>query len=132
MEDVECHWGTTIGTMVKVMEKNYFAMLDFRLWLVVAGSTATMLVFGILIAGLMSGTAAGLAAASSPLLLSLPAGILARRIGWWPVCAILTPFMILVFLYALINSTFQTLQRGGIRWRETFYPLQMLRTGNVR
>jgi cellulose synthase/poly-beta-1,6-N-acetylglucosamine synthase-like glycosyltransferase len=132
LEDVECHWGATVGTMVKVMEKNYFAMLDFRLWLVVAGSTATMLVLGILVAGLMSWTAAGLAAAGSPLLLSLPAGILARRIGWSPVCAIFTPFMIPVFLYALINSTFQTLQRGGIRWRETFYPLHMLRAGNVR
>jgi cellulose synthase/poly-beta-1,6-N-acetylglucosamine synthase-like glycosyltransferase len=132
LEDVECHWGATVGTMVKVMEKNYFAMLDFRLWLVVAGSTATMLVLGILVAGLMSGTAAGLAAAGSPLLLSLPGGILARRIGWSPACAIFTPFMIPVFLYALINSTFQTLQRGGIRWRETFYPLHMLRIGNVR
>jgi hypothetical protein len=31
-----------------------------------------------------------------------------------------------------INSTFVTLRQGGIRWRETFYPLDALRAGTVR
>jgi hypothetical protein len=65
-------------------------------------------------------------------LLILPAAILARRIGWSWACAIFTPFMIPVLLYALLNSTFLTLRRGGIRWRDTFYPLEVLRAGNVR
>ena len=72
------------------------------------------------------------AAGFSPLSLILPAGILARRLGWsWP-CAVCMPFMFPVFLYALLNSTFVTLRQGGIRWRETFYPLHTLRAGNVR
>ena len=29
--DVECHWGTTVPHMIKIMEKNYFAAVDFRL-----------------------------------------------------------------------------------------------------
>jgi len=41
-------------------------------------------------------------------------------------------FMFPVFLYALLNSTFVTLRQGGIRWRDTFYPLATLRAGNVR
>ena len=132
VDDVECHWGTTVGGMIKIMEKNYFAALDYRLWLALAGSTFVILVSIILILGLMSGTAAGLAAALSPLSLILPAVVLARRLGWsWP-CAIFMPFMFPVFLYALFNSTFVTLRQGGIRWRETFYPLQTLRAGNVR
>ena len=132
VDDVECHWGTTVGSMVKIMEKNYFAALDFRLWLVLAGSAVVILVSGILFIGLMTGSVAGLAAGLSPLSLILPAGIIARRLGWsWP-CAVCTPFMFPVFLYALLNSTFVTLRQGGIRWRDTFYPLDALRAGNVR
>jgi glycosyltransferase involved in cell wall biosynthesis len=132
VDDVECHWGITVGSMVKIMEKNYFAALDFRLGLVLAGSVAVILVFSILVLGLLTGTAAGLAAAFSPLALILPAGILARRLGWsWP-CAVYTPFMFPVFLYALLNSTWVTMRLGGIRWRDTFYSLDTLRAGNVR
>jgi cellulose synthase/poly-beta-1,6-N-acetylglucosamine synthase-like glycosyltransferase len=132
VDDVECHWGATVTSMVKIMEKNYFAILDFRVGLVLAGIAATLLVLAILAAGLRSGTVTGLAAACSPLLLSLPAGILARRIGWPCYGAVLVPFMIPVLLYALLNSTFQALFQGGIRWRETFYSLDTLRAGNVR
>ena len=130
--DVECHWGKTVGSMVKIMEKNYFAALDYRLGLALAGSVAVILVCVLLVLGLISGTPAGIVAGLSPLSLILPAAILARRVGWsWP-CAVLMPFMFPVFLYALINSTLVTLRQGGIRWRETFYPLAALRAGNVR
>jgi glycosyltransferase involved in cell wall biosynthesis len=37
--DAECHWGTTVPRMIKIMEKNYFAAVDFRLAPVVAGAT---------------------------------------------------------------------------------------------
>ena len=132
VDDVECHWGATVGSMVKIMEKNYFAITDYRVWLVVAGSLAASLILGIVVAGLLSGTLAGLAAGLSPLMLTLPAAILARRVGWaWP-CALYLPFMFPVFLYAILNSTFVTLRQGGIRWRDTFYPLATLRAGTVR
>src|SRR6185295_7171268 len=58
-DDVECHWGNTAWSMVKVMEKNCFAALDYRLGIVLAGSTFLFLVFGLLILGLLSGTLAG-------------------------------------------------------------------------
>ena len=132
VDDVECHWGTTVWSMVKIMEKNYFAVLDYRSGLVLAGSVGVMLISTILVLGLWSGTAAGLVAAFSPLSLILPAGILARRLNWsWP-CAILMPLMFPVFFVALLNSTFVALRQGGIRWRDTFYPLAILRAGNVR
>ena len=130
--DVECHWGTTVGSMVKIVEKNYFAALDYRTGLVIAGSVFVMLISAILVLGMISGTPAGFAAGLSPLSLILSAAILARRVGWsWP-CAVLMPFMFPVFLYTLLNSTFVTLRQCGICWRETFYPLKTLRAGNVR
>ncbi|MCL4181651.1 MAG: hypothetical protein KJ072_28425, partial [Verrucomicrobia bacterium] len=127
-QDVECHWGTTVGSMNKVMEKNYFAALNYRLGLVMAGSVFVVFVSALLIMGLMSGTVAGIAAGLSPLSLIL----LAHRVGWsWP-CALRMPFMFPMFQYAVLNSTFVTLRQGGIRWRETFYSLDDLRAGTVR
>jgi hypothetical protein len=118
--------------MVKIMEKNCFAALDYRLGLALAGTVFVIIISAILVLGLVSGTAGGLVAAFSPLSLILPAAILARRLGWsWP-CTIFVPFMCPVFLYALLNSTFLALRQGGIRWRETFYSLKTLRKGNVR
>jgi hypothetical protein len=34
--------------------------------------------------------------------------------------------------YAVLRSMVLTLWRGGIRWRDTFYSLEMLRAGTVR
>src|SRR5438552_215804 len=68
VDDVVCHWGKTVGSMVKIMEKNYFAVTDFRVGLVLAGSACVVLVVSIIIWGLMTRTAAGLAAACAPLL----------------------------------------------------------------
>jgi len=131
-EDAECHWGTTAWSIVKIMEKNYFAALDYRTGLVLAGSVAVLLVSTILLLGLLSGTPLGLATALSPLFLIVPGIILARRLGWAGRYALLIPFMFPLFHYALLHSTIVTLRQGGIRWRETFYPLATLRTGNVR
>jgi glycosyltransferase involved in cell wall biosynthesis len=132
VDDVECHWGKTVGSMVQIMEKNYFAVTNYRVDVVLAGSALATVVLGLVVAGWVSGTAAGFAAGLSPLALVLPGSILARRLGWsWP-CALYLPLMIPVFLYAILNSTFVTLRQGGIRWRETFYPLAILRAGTVR
>lgn len=35
-------------------------------------------------------------------------------------------------MISLVNSAARTLWRGGVRWRETFYPLAALRAGLVR
>jgi hypothetical protein len=131
-ENVKCHWGSTVGHMIKIMEKNYFAAVDFRLGLVIAGSFVALLLLGLIGWGLASGTVIGLTAGLSPLLLTLPGATLARRLEWPRVCALYVPFMLPVFLYALLNSTYRTVAQGGIRWRDTFYPLAELRAGNVK
>lgn len=41
------------------------------------------------------------------------------------------PIMALALAYAVGRSTFLTLVRGGIRWRNTFYPLHRLKAGVV-
>jgi glycosyltransferase involved in cell wall biosynthesis len=131
-DDAECYWGKSVFSVIKLMEKNYFATFEFRLWLALLVSGFMAVLIGIVLAGLILQTPIGLAAALSPLLLVIPGALLARRIGWSWRAAIGVPFVLPVFILALLNSTFVTLRQGGIRWRETFYSLDALRAGGVR
>jgi hypothetical protein len=88
--------------------------------------------FGTAIVGAWTGTTAGIAAAAAPWSLALPAAIVARRVGWSLGCAALTPLLYPVLVYAVINSAAVTLRQGGIHWRDTFYPLHVLREGMVQ
>lgn len=131
-DDVECHWGSTIGDLTRIMEKNYFAALDFRLELVIAACSFGLLLVFTLVSGLISLTPLGIFATCSPWFMFLPASVLARRVGWSWTAAALMPLMFPCFMYAMINSTFKTLRQGGVRWRNTLYPIAQLRAGNVR
>jgi hypothetical protein len=130
--DVECHWGTTLGDMIGVLEKNYFAAVDFRSGVAMAAVVAGLLLLGLPIAGLFAGTTSGLAAALAPFSFIAPAWILASRLGWSWRTAALAPLIFPVLVYAMINSAGTTLWRGGIRWRKTFYELETLRNGTLR
>jgi hypothetical protein len=131
-DDVECHWGATVGAMIKIMEKNYFAAIEYHLAAALGLGIGGPLLWGLAIVGPFTGTTAGIAAGLALLSLMLPAGILARRLGWSFSGAALTPFMYPVLFYSVLNSALVTLRQGGIRWRGTFYPLDCLRRGTVR
>jgi glycosyltransferase involved in cell wall biosynthesis len=131
-DDVECHWGTTVRGMIKIMEKNYFAAIEYRVAAALGLGIGGPLLWGVAIAGPFTGTIAGAAAGLALLSLIWPAGIFARRLGWPFGGAALTPFIYLALFYSVLNSALVTLRQGGIRWRGTFYPLGTLRRGNVR
>jgi Glycosyl transferase family 2 len=131
-DDMECRWGSTVREMIGIMEKNYFAAADYRLAPIVVGGSIGILMVGSALAGPWTGTPAGIAAALAPFSLIAPAAILARRLRWSFAAALLTPVVFPVLWYAVINSAVMTLRRGGVRWRETFYPLDVLRRGTVR
>lgn len=131
-DDVECQWGTTVPGMFAVMEKNYFAAADYRILPVVALAVIAPIMVGSPILGAGSGSWLGVVAAIAPLTLSLPALVLARRLRWPARVAALAPLMQPLLATAFLNSAWVTLRRGGIRWRDTFYPLEALRKGGVR
>jgi glycosyltransferase involved in cell wall biosynthesis len=130
--DTECHWGTTVRGMIQIMEKNYFAAMDFRLAAALAAGLVGMLFWCAAIIGPFTGTAVGVAAGLAMLSLAVPAYIFARRLGWGGASALLTPLIFPVLFYAMLNSAWVTTRQGGIFWRDTFYPLEVLRTGAVR
>jgi len=131
-DDTECHWGTTVGAMIGVMEKNYFAAIDFRFAPVLALGIGGPLFWLAAVVGPFTGTIAGMAAGMALLSLMLPAGIVARRLGWSLGEAAMTPFIYPALFYAVFNSAWKTVRQGGVRWRDTFYSLDVLRAGTVR
>jgi glycosyltransferase involved in cell wall biosynthesis len=130
--DTECHWGTTVREMIQVMEKNYFAAMDFRLVAVLAAGLVGMLFWGAAVVGPFTGTAAGVTAGLAMLSLSVPAYVFTRRLGWGGTSALLTPLVFPVLFYAMLNSAWVTTRQSGVVWRDTFYPLEVLRSGAVR
>jgi hypothetical protein len=131
-DDVECHWGDTVRNFVKIMEKNYFAAIDYRTFVAILVGVIVPLFWLVSLLGPLTGTFLGWTAAAATLSIALPAVIIARRLGWPIRGALITPFVFPVLYYAILNSTIVTLRRGGVRWRDTFYPLDLLRKGNVR
>jgi hypothetical protein len=131
-DDTACHWGTTLPSMIKIMEKNYFALLDFRLGPALVASLGGTLFWCIAICGPFTGTTAGTAAGVALLSSIVPASIISRELGWSIASAVLTPLVYPVLFYALLNSALVTVGQGGIWWRDTFYALATLRSGAVR
>jgi len=131
-DDTECHWGTTVRSMIKIMEKNYFAAIDYRTLAAFGSAVIGTTGWAAAFVGPFTGTTAGLLAGLGLLSLVAPAAVVTRRLGWSLTTAMLTPFIFPALFYAVLNSTWVTLRQGGVRWRETFYPLAALRAGNVQ
>ena len=131
-DDMDCDWGVNARRMIQHMEKNYFAAADFNVVAALCLSFGNTLLWLAGIAGPFTGTPTGIAAGIGFLSMILPANIVARRLGWSPLSAIATPFFLPLMFYAILRSTILTLRQGGIRWRDTFYPLAALREGRVR
>jgi hypothetical protein len=131
-DDTECHWSPSALGMIRLMEKNYFAAIDYRTVPALTAPAFVFAVWGAAIVGPFTGTAAGWGAICGMFSLALPAGKVASRLGWSRAVALLTPLIFPMLFYAMLNSAVVTLRAGGIRWRETFYPLEALRRSGIR
>jgi cellulose synthase/poly-beta-1,6-N-acetylglucosamine synthase-like glycosyltransferase len=129
--DVEVHWSPTVRQLIVALEKNMFAMLDFSAVRAVIALGGLSLLVGVALAAPFVGGAAGLAALAGWLTTLIPSLMMARRARWGLLAALLTPLMTPVMIFVVANSAWVTLRQRGIRWRGTFYPLEMLRRGRV-
>ena len=130
-DDVECQWGVTVRQMVRIMEKNYFAVINYQTWLAILAGPICLLLWAGALAGLFSGSFLGRSAGGALLSVIIPTAIIARMLGWKMRGALLTPFTLAALFYAMMRSAYLTLSAGGVKWRDTFYPLDKLRAGNV-
>ena len=130
--DTRCHWGTTLRQGIRLTGKNYFAAVHYNAATVCGLALIVALLWAGVIAGLASGTVLGLAAGGAGALLALPAIVFARRLDWPMAGAVLAPFVHSLAAYAVVRSAVLTWRRGGVQWRDTFYPLAELRAGDLK
>jgi hypothetical protein len=125
-------WYPTLRAMARGLEKNIFAGCDYRLWrvgLVVLGLLGLFSAPWVGV-GLAPGVARGLFGAAAGISLLMTGYAAARMLGAWHV-GLGTPVSALILVYIYTRSVALTLRRGGIVWRDSFYPLTELRRHRV-
>jgi glycosyltransferase involved in cell wall biosynthesis len=130
--DVVCHWGTSARAMIRLMEKNYFAALDYRTGVAAAIALVAALVVVVAIAAPFVNAWLGLVLPLTWWTLAMPAYVCARRLRWSAGPALLMPAVFPLLIYAVLRSAVVTLRQGGVRWRDDFYPLAALRARGVK
>ncbi len=129
---VQLRWQDGFSNLVRGLMKNLFAGFRFRVFdaaiSVVAVFTISILPF---IGVWFVHGAARIACIISALVAVALEGRLVRETHKSPLYGLSHPIGAAVFIYMVVRSVFVTLRRGGIVWRETFYPLDELRKGMV-
>jgi len=126
-------WQEGVGGFIRGLEKNGFAALGYSLPFLLL---VTILVFvfyaapwlGVLV--FRDTRVSGYAV--SILLMHGLFGYCAsfERNGW--LLAPVLPVAAFIYLFAVWRSAVITLRQGGVRWRDTFYPLEVLKRGSGR
>ncbi len=125
-------WHEGLGNIIRGLTKNSFAFLGYNLAFALAG-TISQLAFSVLpflALPLTSGFAqvfAGIAVVCA----TGGQAVIARHAKVSPLYGLTHPVGACIMTYSLLRSTAVTLWRGGVVWRDTFYPLAELRKGIV-
>jgi cellulose synthase/poly-beta-1,6-N-acetylglucosamine synthase-like glycosyltransferase len=130
---ISVEWHQTLPDAVRGLSKSMFSSLGYRIGATVAGVLMLLLTNVLPVFGLFSrnttGTLCRLNMLSTFLLYAYRVRHFGHETPWW--YAMLHPFGICVFIYAMLRSASTTLAGGGIEWRETRYPLKELKDNAI-
>jgi len=123
---VSVHWAAGVWGILRGMTKNFFAVFQYRIALLLfaslgiallcIGPAVLLTIPGARVPALLAwAAAAGLYAVSSRV----------SRLPLW--CSLFLPVAAVLVVYAMVRSAIVTLARGGVIWRGTFYPIDELR-----
>lgn len=129
---VQVEWYRTAPEAIQGMEKNSFAFLDYSVTTVLISVILVLLIFIWPPLALLLTPDQGFwfNLGSSLIVFYLHLKAAAKmEIGWY--YGLLYPLGMLLMLIAILNSMFRTLQRKGVVWRGTLYPLSELRNNKI-
>ncbi|MFM9965874.1 MAG: glycosyltransferase [Planctomycetaceae bacterium] len=131
-DGLSIRWQSGAWACVTGLEKNAFASANYSVVQLLGICGVTSLVFcGPAVGAVLAGDArTGFVAAAvlSHFLYGLNAWLFGHSFWLFPM---LMPSG-LAFVFAFLRSGWITLRQGGVRWRDTFYPLELLRGGLFR
>jgi cellulose synthase/poly-beta-1,6-N-acetylglucosamine synthase-like glycosyltransferase len=125
-------WYATLPAAIRGLEKNAFAPFEYSLPLLLVAIGWHFLAYVVPWVGLFGPPSirALCVVAIIAQIVSLGATGTAVMKSWR--YAPVMPIAALIFEFTVLRAAFVTLRQGGIRWRDTFYPLELLRTNKLR
>jgi glycosyltransferase involved in cell wall biosynthesis len=131
-EMVKVRWHSGVRNVIKGVTKNMFAACHYSAVFAMGAMLLTLAMsvlpfFGVAFATGWARVFAGIAAGAAVLI----HGGMVRATDASPAYGLTHPLGALVFCWMMARSAIATLWRGGVVWRETFYPLEELRKGMV-
>ena len=125
-------WYASLKELMVGLEKNVLAGLDYRFSFVLMGSFLVLAgLFSPWVAVFLTTGVTRWIYAAILLLLVMTFLRAATEIGARYSSVFWYPLVLLLFNYILWRATILTYVRGGIRWRDTFYPLADLKANKV-
>lgn len=129
---ITVEWYHSLGEMIRGLEKNMFAGVDYKIWLSILGGVMQLL------QGVLPPIALFLTRGPVQLLFALQVVIaigiyyrMAREARMPAATALIYPVVILLFVYILWRTMILNLVHGGLQWRGTFYSLRELKANRV-
>ncbi|MCY2986719.1 MAG: glycosyltransferase, partial [Planctomycetota bacterium] len=125
-------WYGSLRELIVGLEKNSFAGVEYNVLVTVVAVSAILLldVSPFVALCFTTGATWWIYLAVSAILLLLAWGTaIGAKIRWS--CALGFPWVTVLFVYIVLRSMVVTLKNGGIRWRDTHYPLADLRANKV-
>jgi hypothetical protein len=129
--EAEMDWAATPRELVCALDKNFIALAELHFGAAALGVGIMFAAWFTAVGGPLIGGWSGFIALGGLVSMVLPAAMFARRSDWGLLPAILAPVVFPLLPWALSRSAWLTWRQGGIRWRETFYPLELLRKHRV-
>lgn len=129
-DHLRLRWHEGVGGFVRGLEKNGFAAIGYSLPFLLLITVLVVLLYAVPYLGALAFRDARFSGyAAAILLMHGTYGYFTSFFRNGVLLAPALPAAALIYLYALWRSAWITLRRGGIRWRGTFYPLDILRRG---